>query len=99
MAMAVGARAIALDILFGVALLLKKKAEHERAVELLALVLHHPSSEQETKDQATGLLDKLEAKLPVLVATAALASGQARSVDEVAAELLENRGWRILVKY
>jgi predicted ATPase/DNA-binding SARP family transcriptional activator len=99
MAMDVGAKAIALDILLGVALLLGKKAEYERAVELLALVLHHPSSEQENKDQAKGLLGKLEAKLPVLVAAAALASGQARSVDEVAAELLENRGWRILVKY
>ena len=63
--------------------LLVKAAEFRRAVELLALVIDHPSSEQESKDQARGLQAELESELPVLVAATAQASGRARVLEEV----------------
>lgn len=49
--------------LVGIATLLAAEGEKERALELLALVLHHPVSWQWTKDRAAPLVAELEAEL------------------------------------
>jgi hypothetical protein len=67
------------------------ESEHaapEQAIELLALVLHHPASEQETKDRAKHLLAELESGLPPESISAAQARAKARSLDAVAEEIL-----------
>ncbi len=63
------AKAISLDVLIGLAELLVKEEKFEQAVDLLALTLHHPSSEHETKDRAQHLLAEsgfqMQLKAPV----------------------------------
>jgi predicted ATPase len=59
-----------------------------RAVELLALVLHHPASWQVFKDSAAQLLAELEAELPPGVVAAALERGKARKLEDVVAKIL-----------
>ena len=91
MAMEIGALAVVLDSLAGLATLLAAsdpgEAAAEQAVELLAFVLAHPSSTQETKDQATPLLTELEGRLSPAAVAAAKARGQARDLQDVAREL------------
>jgi tetratricopeptide (TPR) repeat protein len=59
-----------------------------QAVELLALVLHHPASWKIYKDRATPLLAELEAELPPDVVAAALERGRARKLEDVVAGIL-----------
>jgi tetratricopeptide (TPR) repeat protein len=84
-------RPVTLYILTGLAMLLAESgagdAEQERAVELLALVLHHPASEQETKDKANRLLDELKSSLPSEMVTAAQERGQAGRLDTIVEKL------------
>jgi predicted ATPase len=75
-------------ILVGIAALLAAEGEEERALELLALVLHHPTSWQWTKDRAAPLAAELEAELPPEVVAAARDRGQARDLDATVEELL-----------
>jgi predicted ATPase/DNA-binding SARP family transcriptional activator len=97
----------AMDALVGLAYLSAREEEPERAdfrgpsassveplsraAELLALALHHPTTTQMTKDRARDLLSRLEAELPPEVFAAAMERGQARDLDDVAAEVL--RAW------
>ena len=74
--------------LVGIATLLAAEGEKERALELLALVLHHPLSWQWTKDRAAPLVAELEAELSPEVVAAAQARGQARDLEATVAELL-----------
>jgi len=62
--------------------------EQEQAIELLALALHHPASEQETKDRAKRLLDELASSLPRESVAAAQERGQARDLKATVEELL-----------
>jgi predicted ATPase len=78
--------------LVGIAALLAAEGEEERALELLALVLHHPMSWQWTKDRAAPLVAELEAELPPDVVAAAWERGQARELETTVAELLEELG-------
>jgi tetratricopeptide (TPR) repeat protein len=78
----------ALLVLVGIAALLAAKGEKERALELLALILHHPQSWQWTKDRAAPLVAQLEAELAPEVVAAAQARGRALDLDTAAAELL-----------
>jgi len=84
---------LTLDILVGLATLWvadePEKVEQERAIELLALVLHHPASEQETKDKAGRLLAELVSSLPPALATAAQERGKAGKLDTILMEVLE----------
>lgn len=88
-----GGAPVALDVFVGCgALLMADKptdAERERAVELLALVQHHPASEYETKEKARRLLVEWTMTLQLEVAEAAQAQGQALDLWETATELLE----------
>jgi hypothetical protein len=78
--------------LVGIATLLVAEGEKERALELLALVLHHPLSWQMAKDQAAPLIAKLEAELLPDVVAAAQERGRARNLDATVAELLVELG-------
>jgi len=78
----------AVRALVGLACLSAEEGEPERAVELLSLVLHHPATRQIERDRAQHLLAELASKLPSDVFTAAVARGQARELEEVAAEIL-----------
>lgn len=89
----IGANPLTLNILVGLATLLTTAepgdAEREQAVELLALALHHPASEQETKDRARWLLNKLVASLSPESVAAAQERGKAEKLDTVLLEMLE----------
>jgi predicted ATPase/transcriptional regulator with XRE-family HTH domain len=61
----------------------------EQAVEVLALVMNHDLTPQFTKDKAARLLAKLVAELPPEVFAAARERGQAKSLDLVVAEIME----------
>jgi hypothetical protein len=71
--------------------LLAREAEPERALELLVVVLQHPATFQVTRDRAQHLLTQLESVLSPESVTAAMAQGQTREFEEVAAEVL--REW------
>jgi tetratricopeptide (TPR) repeat protein len=92
-AMKIGARPVALNALVGWATWLSASVSddsaQERAVELLALVTHHPASEQETKDKAGRLLAELASSLPSESVTAAQERGKAGKLDTVLLEMLE----------
>ncbi len=64
----------------------------ERAVELLTLTVQHPATWQMLRDRATRLIQDLSAELPPDLLIAARTRGTARSVEEVAAELLRDSG-------
>jgi tetratricopeptide (TPR) repeat protein len=78
--------------LVGVARLLTRQNDRERALELLALVVNHRFSWQMAKDQAAPLIAELEAELPPDVVAAARARGRARDLDATVAELLDELG-------
>ena len=73
------------------------QGDSERAVELLALVLQHPSSHQtrtfegSIRDSAEELLSEIEAELPSETFMAALARGQELELEAVVAELAGSR--------
>jgi len=77
-----------LSVLAGVTNLSAKEGEPEQAVEFLALVLHHSASAQVMKDRAHDLLSELGSEVPPEVVADATARGQARGLEDVAAEIL-----------
>jgi predicted ATPase/DNA-binding SARP family transcriptional activator len=82
------AKAVILAALTCLAALLTQEDQPERALELLTLVLHHPASEQETKDRAERLYSKLKSQLPLAIANAAEQRGRTEKLEKVVAELL-----------
>jgi len=76
------------DCLGAAASLLARTDEKQRAVELLALVLHHSASLKRRKDKAEQLLAELKSKLPPEVVTASQQKGRGRDPEEVAKEIL-----------
>ena len=64
------------------------KVKREWALELLALVLRHPSTWQWTKDRAAPLIAELEVELSPDLFAAAQARGRARDLDATVKELL-----------
>jgi hypothetical protein len=66
-----------------------KEAKLEKALEILALVVHHRATWQVYRDKATHLLAELEAELPPEVVAAAQERGKTRKLEEVVAEILE----------
>lgn len=75
--------------LVGLAALVAADGEKELALELLAVVLHHPQSLQWARDQAAPLVARLEADLAPEVVAAAEPRGRARDLDTTVAELLD----------
>jgi tetratricopeptide (TPR) repeat protein len=81
-----------LDVVVGVAYLLSKVEDQEKAVELLALALYHPASMLATRDRAARLLLEMGALLPPDVLAAAKERGQAFDLEATVAELLLKLG-------
>jgi predicted ATPase/DNA-binding SARP family transcriptional activator len=79
---------VTLLALVGVGALLATEGKKERALELLALILHHPLSWRWTKDRAAPLVAELEAELPPDVVAAAQERGRARDLEATVKELL-----------
>ncbi len=78
---------LALDILKEIAELMAKEGNPHRAIQLLALVRHHPSGEQATQDQAGQLLDSLSSQLSPQERAAAEQAGSSQSLETIVAEL------------
>jgi tetratricopeptide (TPR) repeat protein len=86
----------ALDALVGVAQFLQIDEDFERAVELLALALAHPSTDMETKTRATQALDALAGELAPDTLDSATAQGRVRDLAGVVGGLLDESaamGW------
>ncbi len=91
-----------LNVLFYVAVLLVKESGDTnvlepvkfqvkvRALELLALVIHHPATWQAIKDRAARLQAQLEAELPPDVVTAAKMRAKDHALEEIVAEILSD---------
>ncbi len=77
----IGAAPTTLYAVVGIARLLARAGAHERAIELLGMVLHHPASDSETRSQAEPLLNELRAALPTQVLDAALERGRAQTLE------------------
>ncbi len=77
-----------LETLTGIARLLSQEGEIGRAIELLALVRHHPASRQIIKDQAEHRLNELKAEYPSDMAALSWERGKSLELERVAAELL-----------
>jgi predicted ATPase len=90
LAVAAQMRARHLLTLVGVARVLAREGEKERALELLAVVMSHRHSWQMAKDQAAPLIAELEAELPPEVVAAAWERGRERDLDATVAELLHD---------
>ena len=76
--------------LVGIAALLAAEGESERALELLAMFSHHPTTWHWMKHyRAKPLVAALEAELPPDVVAAARERGRARDLDATVAELLD----------
>jgi hypothetical protein len=66
------------------------EGDPQRAVELLALVLQHPSTFQVTKDRAKRLLSQLQSEMAPETFAAATTRGQASDLKEIVPEILRN---------
>jgi predicted ATPase/DNA-binding SARP family transcriptional activator len=87
-AMEIGSTPLALNALVGMADLLRHKGEIEFAIELLALVIHHPASERDTEVRAEQLLAASASELPPEKARAAREIGASASLEEIVAAIL-----------
>ncbi len=87
-AMDIQALPVALDVLAEMASLARRAGDDRHALELLALVGHHPASSRETKDRAQRFLAELAAQLPADVVHAAEEQSKARQLAEVVAVVL-----------
>jgi predicted ATPase/DNA-binding SARP family transcriptional activator/Tfp pilus assembly protein PilF len=74
---------ITLKALIGLALLLEKKEEWEKAVELLAHVLCHPAADEEIEDRAKPIFARLKLKLAPATLAAAQERGKAETLDHL----------------
>jgi predicted ATPase/DNA-binding SARP family transcriptional activator len=79
----------ALDVLTEIALLLAKRGEKKRSVELVALVIHHSATQKKTKCDAESILSELEAELPSEVIATARERGQEQKLEEVAKNFID----------
>jgi predicted ATPase/DNA-binding SARP family transcriptional activator len=80
---------IALDALAGLAAVQGETGQLERALELLALILDHPATNQETKDRVTQLQSGLASTLPADEVEEALERGRGLDLERVAIEMLD----------
>ncbi|MBZ0276448.1 MAG: tetratricopeptide repeat protein, partial [Anaerolineae bacterium] len=81
---------LALDILVEISQVLMKQGRKSRALELLALTFHHPTSEEKTHDEAERLLYELGAELEPDVVSAGWEKGKTGEFQKVSTELLSD---------
>jgi tetratricopeptide (TPR) repeat protein len=89
--LALGRIPLALEGLVGAAWLRARAGQHARAAELLGLVLGHPVLDEEVRRYAEPVLTMVRESLPAGELEAALARGEALDLEQVVAELLEER--------
>ncbi len=87
-AMEIQEPALALDVLMSLARGMADEGEAEQALELLAFVLHHPASEQQTKDRSEPLHAELASRLASQAAAETEARGRSMDLQGVASRLL-----------
>jgi DNA-binding SARP family transcriptional activator/predicted ATPase len=90
-AMEIKEPALALDILMSLAKLAAEDGDVVRALEILAFVLHHPACEQQTRDQAEPLRAELAQRISTDALNAAEARSRALELDELAAQVLNQK--------
>jgi ATP/maltotriose-dependent transcriptional regulator MalT len=78
---------LSLSILIGIGELLLRIGQQERAIELLALVSHHPASDLETRDRAQGCLERHQSELTPEVFAAAAQRGEHLDLETVTTAL------------
>ena len=81
---------VTLDILIGVANLFHKEEKTERALELLAYVIHEAASGQERRDRALALLPECEAELSPQAVAECRERGQSGTLETVVKEILDH---------
>ena len=91
-AMRTGTPFTALDALLGLAHLASAEGDREAAAGIAGLVLQHPATVEVDRGRAQLLLSELAADLPPEALRAAVARGQAKELEEAAAEMLEGCG-------
>jgi predicted ATPase/DNA-binding CsgD family transcriptional regulator len=79
---------LSLAVLTGLGELLLDAGRPEQAAELLSCALHHPASDQETRDRALACLARVQANLAPEPLAAALDRGQAGDLNSLAAQWL-----------
>ncbi len=79
---------LAVEAVFGLALFSRETGALDRAVQLLALILHHPGSSHHTSQRAEQMLAELAEELPAEALAVAEARGAGLDLGQVAAELL-----------
>lgn len=78
-----------LEGLRAMAALFAKTEEKEQAIEMLALVLHHPAGLKNSKEKAETLLAKLQSELSLEIATTAVERGREKKLEDVVAKILQ----------
>jgi len=91
-ALSIQATPLALDILAGVAELASTLGKTGQAVELLSMVIHHPATEQTTRDAAKRLLAELSSHLPPYEVTSAFERGKQQGLEEMVENTVHARG-------
>jgi tetratricopeptide (TPR) repeat protein len=87
-AVKIGAVPEVILILVKIASLLVQEQRPEEALDLLSVVLHHPATHGETRDQADGLLAQIASQVPQDVVAAHLGQATSRQFDEVVETVL-----------
>jgi len=86
----VNALPIAMEALVGIAMLMIRRGNHERAIELLGFAQAQDVTDKEVKDRSSGLLKELETKVSAEAFAAALQRGSTSQLDTVMALVLES---------
>jgi tetratricopeptide (TPR) repeat protein len=82
-------------VLLGIGEMLLKTGQFERGAELLAMVVHHPSSEREAGRRAQHCLDRFRDRLPPGRFATIYQSGQRLELDSVSTDLVTDfPGWQ-----
>ncbi|MEZ4671804.1 MAG: tetratricopeptide repeat protein [Anaerolineae bacterium] len=87
---------LTLWILSGIAALLAKEGEQERAAELLGMILNHYAAPQESRDRAATVLEEMGASAALVTAALERGKGIASTAEHQRLNLDENR-WYTLV--
>ncbi|MDQ4076600.1 MAG: tetratricopeptide repeat protein [Chloroflexota bacterium] len=81
---------VAIDVFVSVAACLAREGETERALKLLALAEHHPTSTYESKEKARKHLAELTTYLPTETAVRAQVQGRTSDWQTTASQLIED---------
>ncbi len=88
MAMEAKAVPVALNVLVGIADIWTHRHEYRHALEIIAFVLLHPATAQQTRDRAERLQAQIESEVGPHESAAARAGAQTSSLDEVVRRVL-----------